>query len=1396
MKDTKYNLAIVPSPSSVGYVAVDDDLNLLQPIHHKTAIGVRKFSEANTAEDRRINRASFRRNNRKKSRIKHLNAILGDEIFKVDPLMLDRLAESGISSRDSRKQFSTIVLNRKSAEAMFHREFPTIWHLEKYLMETDEKADIKLIYIALHALLKRRGHFYNPTPVSQFRPNKLDIKATFKELASLQLVEDAEFSIANSPEIEKILLDRKIFKKDKISQLQNLIFEVSEDADTNKRNRKIAKQFANAILGNVVHLDEVFNMDLNKEEKKDWGFKLSDPSVDEKLATISGGFTAEQTRTVEILQELFSSLTLLDILKGSNSLVDAKIKAYDKHKRNLNFYMEYAKTLPKEKEAALKHAYTLYIGNRHKNLVEYRKEFGVNAASDFSLDDFYKTVKKIIKDEPEREDKEHLLELIDTHEFLLKQRTTENAYIPYQVNAKIVNKILENQGKHYPVLVEPNPSKPDIKEAPYKISQLMQFTIPYYVGPLTTPDEQIKAGIPKRSRFAWMVRREEGPITPWNFYEKVDVVETANQFIKRSIAKDSILLSELVLPKSSLLYQKYVVLEELSNISINGKKLTVSMKQTLYNEVFKKHATVSVARVKKFFAERNLEVRSISGLADPKKFLSGLTTYNAWKKVFPEQIDNLYYREDIENMIEWCTVFEDRKILAKKLTEITWLDDKQRSFVINQRLVGWGRFSKKLLVGIKDKDGKSIITNLYSTRRNFKQIITQPVFNSQIEVIKAKVIANQSIEDILEAAYLSPINKKAVRQTLKVINEFKELYGHNPEKIFLTFQRSDKQNHDIIDSRVKALRKTFGKIKNDMLFNKQLLNELKEIAQKQKRRPTTKEFLYFSQLGRDALTGELIDFNNLRQYNVLHIIPRSKLIDDSQNNLILTNVKKSDGDLGRAYGSNSAAAFNGTVKDFWNSLVKLDLMSKAKLNNLTIDMSHITPYESKGYIARQLVETNQIVKLIATILQTKLKGTTIIEVRQDQISNVRYQFDFYRNKLLNDYYKGFDAYLAAVIGSYLYKVYPKARRYFVYGEYLRPIEKEGIKPNEKPTANGNFNFLWRLLYGKDNRIDVNHTTDFAFDRSRLIDQMTEVYNYHYQNVSIATETRSKNMFKATIYPRSDRDTAKKRTLIEKKKGYATSIYGGYTSEQSSYLMLVQVKDSKGNFSYQFYGMPTRFLVDLEKAKKEGKYQIVRNSLVYDIVNRGIKNPKDVTVLKDKIPFNQIVIEEGEPTYLTSTQYRWNVRQLILSEKAQKTLMDLVIDPDFNMHKAIKEDEDTNKRLDDVYNEILYQVKNFMPIYKINRNIEKLEKGKKLFTKLSFGKKVSTLRTLLVSLHADNTAPKMPYINISTLACVRSGQPISENAKFVFQSPTGMQVKTITVKQLLKNDKIDKKQCDY
>ena len=85
------------------------------------------------------------------------------------------------------------------------------------------------------------------------------------------------------------------------------------------------------------------------------------------------------------------------------------------------------------------------------------------------------------------------------------------------------------------------------------------FHIPYFVGPLTEAN---------KSPFAWMVRKETGKIYPWNFNQKVDLIKTAEAFIDRSRAKDTYLYTEPVLPKTSILYQAYCVLNEINNIRI------------------------------------------------------------------------------------------------------------------------------------------------------------------------------------------------------------------------------------------------------------------------------------------------------------------------------------------------------------------------------------------------------------------------------------------------------------------------------------------------------------------------------------------------------------------------------------------------------------------------------------------------------------------------------------------------------------------------------------------------------------------------------------------------------------------------------------------------------------
>lgn len=49
-----------------------------------------------------------------------------------------------------------------------------------------------------------------------------------------------------------------------------------------------------------------------------------------------------------------------------------------------------------------------------------------------------------------------------------------------------------------------------------KLIKMLEFRIPYYVGPLNTHHNVDNGG------FAWAVRKASGRVTPWNFDDKID----------------------------------------------------------------------------------------------------------------------------------------------------------------------------------------------------------------------------------------------------------------------------------------------------------------------------------------------------------------------------------------------------------------------------------------------------------------------------------------------------------------------------------------------------------------------------------------------------------------------------------------------------------------------------------------------------------------------------------------------------------------------------------------------------------------------------------------------------------------------------------------------------------
>ena len=1409
-----YSVGIVANPTKVGYSVIDDQTLHLVKLGdlNRHAIGVRKFDEAQAKADTRLLRVSRRTNRRKHARIVALNSVLKNQLLAEDPTFFDRMKQAGLSPLDKRKTFYSKIYPTPAMTSVIHKKYPTVYHIEKYLIETKDKADIHLIYEALHALLTNRGHFYDPTPLSQFKPGKVDIVSALARLNELFHVEGLKFNIDKARQIENILLDHTIFRVNKEKQIKKLLVKTTKITVWSRRNKKIATQVTNAFLGGKVQFDTLFLKDVSPEEAKDWSFKLNDLDVDEKLENISDSLSNDQNLIIEELQKVHSSVALADILQGHSTLYDAKIASYQKHKQDLKLYYKFIGLIDKAQGNILKEAYSLYINpeSAETNWSELKKKWGENVPR--NAESLYKVISPIIASikttrvDPADDDSDFkyskqvrhyadvILNFIDHKDFLPKQRTSENIYIPYQLNALTFNAICKNQGKFYPELIEANPCKHDRKEAPYKLSQLMQFTIPYYVGPLVTEEEE--KGLDDQHRHGWMIRKENGKITPWNFYDKVDVVASANEFIKRSIARDTYLLKYPVLPKNSLIYQKYLVFEELSNININDDDhFNASDKQWIYENVFKKHLSVSKKTLVRALTKANRmeKIKKISGFSDINhpKFLNALTTYYSFKKVFGSKIDDPKLEDDFEKIIEWSTVFEDRKILAVKLKEINWLNDKEKKFIIRNRLSGWGRFSKELLVGLKDKEGKTILQTLVTRKKNFIQIINQGVFQKQIDQIASNTAKQMHLEEILEASFASPADKKAIMQTVKVLDDIVRLnQGVAPTKIMLRFQRSKSENKNLTDSRDKKLMAIYSVIKKDAkkkenkgkirykLYNSDLHKVLKEKT-KQSRNLTEKEYLYFQQLGRDALTGDFMDLNHLRDYKIVHIIPRSKLVDNSDSNLILTAKTQIKDSPLKDYGNKNLPALDIPMKQLWIEWHALGLISKGKLKHFQTDLNTIDKYQAYGYMARQLVETNQIAKLLSTILQARYPDTKIIEIRHDQIADVRMKLSLYRLPIVNDYYIGYDAFLASIIGNYLYTVYPKMRRLFVFGEYIKYKKDD----KDKKVDNKNFNILWQLLYGRKNSDDIIASDDSktaVYNRKELINYIKSVYNYKFQNVSYAVRMGSKKLFKSTLYPRLERDTVKTRTLIPKKKDLDPAIYGGYTSNVDYYFVFVETKNKKGKKEYKFYGVPSRFAQEMQVLTDERDRYEMLHKIVANQVSKNIK----FRILKEKVPYCQL-IEDGNDKYcMRSVSYRYNTRQLILPNEDLKVIMDTIVDPEFVLHLPTKDhNKNLSVKLDKVYADILYQVKHYLTAMHLNKLVEKLEKGQKLFAKLPIGKKIYVLEQLLTTTQCNSTTGKLNDIGIGAISMQKKNMPISENAMFVMQSPTGLRFSKVSVKRI-------------
>lgn len=1016
-----YYLGLDMGTSSVGWAVTNEKYELLRA-KGKDLWGIREFEEAEGGMARRQNRVNRRRRQREVARIGLLKTYFADEIEKVDANFYQRLENSKFyleDKDDAVKNKNALFNDPNYTDKEYYKEYPTIFHLRSELIHNAEAHDIRLVYLALLNMFKHRGHFLNASLNSEEEPQTMgEAYFAFRTLIDEVVSPDDEtnlvFPEGKEKDIETILSSRD-YSRSKKAELLLGIFGFS-------RKDKAAFALIKGMCGLSIDVKTVFN-DIETVDKLSISF--SDSNYEEKTIEVREVLGDERFELLEAIKTMYDVGSLAGVLKGEQYLSDARIEDYNKHKDDLKLLKQvvrkYAdqKTYNKLFRGKEPGSYSAYVNSTNAGKKQ-RRDMGGNAKR--NQEGFYTTLKKILKKMPtEDADVQQILSEIDKETFLPKQLTFANGVIPNQVHTREMKAILKNAEEYLPFLKEVDESGLSTSE---RILKLFSFQIPYYVGPVSSKSQRDGGN-------GWVVRKEEGQVFPWNIEDKIDMAGTSEKFINNLVRECTYISGEKVLPKGSLLYERYCVLNEINNIKIDGRPIDINLKQQIFEDKFKTGKKVTRKQLVAYLHQKGVlqEDAQLTGI--DKTINNSLSSYGKFYALFGEELKKDSYLEMAEDIVYWCTVYGDSKTFLKKNLQKKYgdmLEEKQIKRVLGFKFKDWGRMSKEFLElqGVNKETGEvmSLIRAMWETNLNMMELIHSEKFTFAEELEKKQNNAYKTLREFkfedLEDLYFSAPVKRMIWQTLLIIKELEKVLCEPPKRVFIEMTRSEgvKGDRGRTVSRKKQFEDLYKNIKDETLDWTSII----ENADASGKLRSKKMYLYLTQMGRCMYCGKPIELDNLYDdnlYDIDHIYPRHYVKDDNlSNNLVLThkkcNAKKTDN-----YPITWEIRRDQTAS--WKSLKSKGLITEEKYRRLTGSNS-FSEEQQADFIARQLVQTSQGTKGVADLLNQLLPDTTIAYSKASNVSDFRRDYNLYKSRLINDFHHANDAYLNIVVGNaYLVK---------------------------------------------------------------------------------------------------------------------------------------------------------------------------------------------------------------------------------------------------------------------------------------------------------------------------------------------------------------------------------------
>ena len=1387
MEYKKILLGLDVGSNSVGWCLTDEHNNIIKK-SGKSLWGVRLFDspdgdQKSPAATRRGYRNNRRRLKRRRQRIELLQELFAKPMHEVDSTFFMRLDESFYHKDDRSIKFDHTLFNDINyKDSDYYREYPTIYHLRKHLLESDKKEDLRFIYLALHHMIKYRGNFLFEG--NNFKPmDDEEAINLFLELNTYLELLEVEVVTANSDVIKKL---KQINSKSHVT-----ITDLKENFNNvlNPNNNKELKTFFIPFMaGGKIDLSKL-SCDVG-DSGVEVKITADTEDIENKLTTlISLNPDKEDLLNALIVCVKIYQFFLLGRLLGQYKYIsDAMVARYNEHHEDLLALKKYIKAnMPKKyyevfRDVNIKdeNNYPYYIGSNNSNGVIKRFKHQ-------KQQEFIKYIEKILdlKDRQKVESNPFLKEVrdkIDSNSYLNKQNSPANGIFPYQLNLMEMEVILEKQSKYYPFLLEKDNDGLSIKE---KIISLLKFHIPYYVGPLVSPKED-----DEQTQYAW-VKRTSDKIYPWNFDKIVDKDTSAENFIRRMLNRCTYLPSCYCLPINSIIFSYYNVLATINKIAINGALLNFEEKEALIRDLFAKNRKITKKKIVNYY-ETKYQTKVIITSSNDKEIdeiTCSLASYYDFVSIFGKE----YVKENIdtiEKIIQDIVIFEDKSILEKRLKDNYNIKDKE----IIKKIKGltyqkFSRLSKELLMDIypndDDETGECVLSIMQKTNQNLQEIISNDQFDEAIKKYNAEHSNNEkmdTIEEYVDTLYVSPGMKRPLIQAYRIIDELEKIMGRPIDEYYVECTRTNRAQKKKTTSRyekVKALYDEAIKFAKEDTQLKRMRNELS--AMDQNRLQSDKYYLYFTQLGKDMYTGKSIDLDDLStKYDIDHIVPQSLVKDDSLENrvLVLKSINNTKSD---AFPIPRELLFEG-ASSFYEMLYKNHFIGEKKYHNL-IRRDPLTPEELEGFVNRQLVYTSQsvkgLVKAIKYFKEMEDFKPKIIYSKGENVSDFRKTFDIIKSRTANNFHHAHDAYLNIVVGRAL-NCYFKP-----WGETARTIEwmhDNGLSTNP---LNAFFN-------------NKNRTKEPIMDGDIVVwnyeNSINKVKNTIFNRFDIMVTTRAyvgTNLLnKVSVLPKGEGNIpvkTKNTPLTD------TSKYGGFTGYAFGFYCLI-----KNNYKVIMEPIPTMFKdnIDAYLSDKYGKnaYQILlpqlkinsvvrvgkkkfcitgktNESFLIKNLNERIFNQKQLSIIRrldklmDKIKNSKIKISGSETDEEISKYFVYSNGNLTISPAANDKTRAIVL---------------SKEELGMLYDELVLmfskEIYSYSNILKLAETL-KMKKG--MFLKLSILGQCQILSQVLLLLKCnERKSCDLSLIGLSKNCGILTTSTTLSNCTLIAESITGFYTKEL------------------